>query len=888
MSLWDKITNEIVNPNSDLRSKIPKDIAKAASDFTGSFVNKKLPPSAKAWLNKYSNDVITKVTIRRAPVHKNISKFLDLASGGRFEAGKKEMGYDDLFHLTLVIEHENTHTGKITESQLEKLERVTFTDKITEYPNTERIVVDIPKGQRIGGVTLRWMDKMGDDFYLYDAFANNCQTFIGGFLKATDALNAAGAKAFIYQNAKQLLEKLPGYLGDLAKSITNLGAIVNQLMQGGNMRGGAALRRAANGEWELVNAAGAVVGRFNNEAEARIQLAALAQQEAARAGSPLRVRRERVAPGRPAQVRRRRARVPGRAARRIVLDGDSDATESGNSADELDDIDLIIRNRKRRDDDDMEQPPPAAKRVRGGIRPPICRVGSKVSFAKLLDYVQPEHKIYVEPFFGSGAFYWHKQPVQTEIVNDLDKDTIKILKLIKTVSRDIKDYPNIDTVAKAQALFNKETGNSPEEEYIRNYIRTCGGFHSSPLKPGQKIFYTGNVGKSGKEKFNAMSRVKNIAEYKDRMKNTKISSSDYAAVIKDWDTKQTFFFMDPPYEKSTKSFGYAEHESFDFERFAKVVKGIKGKFIVTINDSPRIRDLFKGYNIYEVIVKGVGKTTKHESIGTKNREEILIANYDFPKDWKQHLGSARLMTGGSIFSDVYDSARSYVVDKAQKVADFARDATNPNKVANEIMNQVKNKDSLTRKHLLPLAQDIAVAAQPFIDVSYPGAGTAIKNVAVGINCANKIAAAAGYGRGKRKGAAKGDFEKVVAAHPGSNITQNPVFKYDNLTDTGLWANNPLNKAAKLAQFNNPKTIQGTKDTIRLHILSKHPHLPEQSINNIIEAELVDIKNLIETGGIVAAGGLKWASRVEFLDRLIQREVNKVLGKGMPVWRRRFT
>jgi hypothetical protein len=231
MTLWEKIKNEIVNPNSDLRSKIPANITQAAAQFTEKFVNTKMPPNSQKWLNENANSYLTGVTIKRAPVSRAITGFLNAVAGGRLNKKASEMGYDSLFHLSVVITFEDESERPQT-AQLEKLERVSFSSRISEAPNTETF--DFPKVgyDKIGDIVKKWQANMGDNFYKYDSFKNNCQSFILGFLKAADLLSPAAEK-FVNQHADELLKAQPGYLGNLANSITNLGAIVNQAMQGG-------------------------------------------------------------------------------------------------------------------------------------------------------------------------------------------------------------------------------------------------------------------------------------------------------------------------------------------------------------------------------------------------------------------------------------------------------------------------------------------------------------------------------------------------------------------------------------------------------------------------------------------------------------------------------
>jgi DNA adenine methylase len=134
-------------------------------------------------------------------------------------------------------------------------------------------------------------------------------------------------------------------------------------------------------------------------------------------------------------------------------------------------------------------------------------------------------------------------------------------------------------------------------------------------------------------------KVARIAEYRDRLRGVELTSQDYEKVVKANDGPNTFFFIDPPYEGSDTGLHYAGVEDgFDFERLAKTLKGIKGKFLMTINDSPNVRNLFKGFNfrkfegahnmktttITNKTSKDYGKTVKY------SRPEVFISNYRLP------------------------------------------------------------------------------------------------------------------------------------------------------------------------------------------------------------------------------------------------------------------
>lgn len=273
---------------------------------------------------------------------------------------------------------------------------------------------------------------------------------------------------------------------------------------------------------------------------------------------------------------------------------------------------------------------------RGGIAPYLCRVGSKKRFTELLSFIAPKHTLYVEPFVGSGSFYWQKEPAEKEVINDLDSDIAATFRLIKHADTDLSKYPqNLESNASLTKWFKAHKNSTKDtDKLVFQLIYHCGGWMGKQVNTN-----TGNVQRS----FNPFNKLKHIAEYKERMKNTKVVSEDYAQVIRDNNTKGAFFFLDPPYEDS-QGFGYAKGSAaFDFERLRKALDTIKGHWLMTINDSPYIRSVFKGYTINGIIIKGhkanrAGEAPGRRHIGSEDRPELLISNYALPAGWREHTG----------------------------------------------------------------------------------------------------------------------------------------------------------------------------------------------------------------------------------------------------------
>lgn len=60
----------------------------------------------------------------------------------------------------------------------------------------------------------------------------------------------------------------------------------------------------------------------------------------------------------------------------------------------------------------------------------------------------------------------------------------------------------------------------------------------------------------------------------------------------------------------------------DFSALAEQLRGIKGKFLLSINDVPEIRQVFDGFNLLPVNLR-----YSVQSSGRLVANELLIANY---------------------------------------------------------------------------------------------------------------------------------------------------------------------------------------------------------------------------------------------------------------------
>lgn len=120
--------------------------------------------------------------------------------------------------------------------------------------------------------------------------------------------------------------------------------------------------------------------------------------------------------------------------------------------------------------------------------------------------------------------------------------------------------------------------------------------------------------------------VSELPKYKERLKSVIIENRDFEDLIKTYDRDSALFYVDPPYVASERYYNrnYTKFNKDDHIRLNAVLKGIKGRFILSYNDCDFIRDLYKGYHIKCVSRQNLLPATAENRAEFK---EVIITNY---------------------------------------------------------------------------------------------------------------------------------------------------------------------------------------------------------------------------------------------------------------------
>jgi DNA adenine methylase len=249
--------------------------------------------------------------------------------------------------------------------------------------------------------------------------------------------------------------------------------------------------------------------------------------------------------------------------------------------------------------------------------------GKSNSVKKILPLI-PEHKTYVEPFFGAGWIYFAKEKSKVEVINDINGDLVNLFEVLRTQYDEFIERYNF--VIKSRELFleyretiSDKTLSSLERAFRFFYVNqnAFGGLVRYNQKGICNSPFAGSPDREAQSSFWDLEKLKNAHE---RLKETIIENDTYEKIIKRYDKPYTLFYFDPPYV--CKDGKYNGKNDFDYNGLLEQCRNIKGKFILTLNSELEV--MFQEFNVlHNDVHYSIGCTTE----SSKEYKEIIVLNY---------------------------------------------------------------------------------------------------------------------------------------------------------------------------------------------------------------------------------------------------------------------
>jgi DNA adenine methylase len=256
------------------------------------------------------------------------------------------------------------------------------------------------------------------------------------------------------------------------------------------------------------------------------------------------------------------------------------------------------------------------------VRPLAPYIGGKRQLSKRLVALinTIEHRTYAEVFVGMGGVFLRRdhQP-KAEIINDWSEDVATFFRVVQHHYVAFLDMLRWQVTSRAG--FEKLLAQEPSS--LTDLHRSARFLYLQRLAFGGKVRgKTFGVVVDGLARFDVTKLGPMIEAVHERLTGVVIERLPWAEFIRRYDRPGTLFYLDPPYYGSEGDYGRDMFDRGQFELMAAQLRGIQGRFVLSLNDHPDVRRIFAGFDFREERLSySVGGNDKAKSVG-----EVIITN----------------------------------------------------------------------------------------------------------------------------------------------------------------------------------------------------------------------------------------------------------------------
>ncbi len=251
------------------------------------------------------------------------------------------------------------------------------------------------------------------------------------------------------------------------------------------------------------------------------------------------------------------------------------------------------------------------------MRGPLSYIGGKRRLAKTICTLFPQHTTYVEPFAGGAQVFFYKGLSEVEVINDLNSDIVNFFRVCQSHHEELYRCIKFMVVSRKWYADLKRT----DPDTLTDVQRAARFFYLLKNSFGGNIVRSNYAAKViQKPNFNPAKLQTQLQLVQDRLKTVQIECLPYDVILEKYDRPTTLFYLDPPYWG--RQFYKYNLSTKDFQQMEKQLRGLKGKFILSLNDLPEVRKLFSRFHIQAIKIPYSSQRQAGKRYG-----ELIITNY---------------------------------------------------------------------------------------------------------------------------------------------------------------------------------------------------------------------------------------------------------------------
>ena len=250
---------------------------------------------------------------------------------------------------------------------------------------------------------------------------------------------------------------------------------------------------------------------------------------------------------------------------------------------------------------------------------PLAWLGGKSRLADQIVDRMPSHTAYCEVFAGAAWVLFKKPESKVEIINDINRELVTLYRCVKYHLSELVQQFRWMLVARDEFdRFMKTPADT-----LTDIQRAARFFYLAKTSFGAKVSKpTFGIAASGPPRINLLRIEEDLSQAHLRLARVFIECKPYAELLRRFDKPATLFYLDPPYWGNEKDYGEGLFSRDDYRVLAGLLDGLKGKFILSLNDVPGVRDTFANFHIEAVKTRYSISAKESQSVG-----EVLITNF---------------------------------------------------------------------------------------------------------------------------------------------------------------------------------------------------------------------------------------------------------------------
>lgn len=243
--------------------------------------------------------------------------------------------------------------------------------------------------------------------------------------------------------------------------------------------------------------------------------------------------------------------------------------------------------------------------------------GKRVLAPRLVDLIEATpHRTYAEPCVGmGGVFLKRRTPAKVEAINDISRDVATLFRVIRRHRAALEH--ELTWLFSSRDEFERQKRVDPST--LTDIERAARFLYLQRLAFGGKVVGRNfGVARTRPALFNPALIIDRIAALHGRLARVTIECLHYSDFIRRYDSAETLFYIDPPYWGCEGDYGDGVFGPDDFRQLAAQLAQTRGRFILSINDAPEIREIFAAFDI------ATADTTYTVSAGAARKVTELI------------------------------------------------------------------------------------------------------------------------------------------------------------------------------------------------------------------------------------------------------------------------